>query len=293
MATPTTGLSWGSSTITWAFATPESTSLGDVSDAITDPSQQAAVTAGIEQWAQVSGVNLVQVSNPSQADIQVGYGNLSGLLGESMWDYNPANSQYTNATVLLEDPADTSLNGSNLTYSGSSATLEQLATHEFGAALGLAEGDGSDSSSVMNHIQTPSNQTPDSADIAAIDSLYGSSSNSGGGNSSGSTQAIGQSPSSTVSTQTISSNLSQDNNAEFTSGNSSQNGSVSALNNQTPSFTSGNPGSSTPSTADLNSTNSGSPSSQYSDHTSHGGGSYAYHATDSSATTPVTHHAFG
>ena len=54
--------------------------------------------------------------------------------------------------------------------------LRQLAAHEFGVALGLAEGPGSDGCSVMNHVLTSANRTPDSADVAALRKIYGSSS---------------------------------------------------------------------------------------------------------------------
>lgn len=195
MATPLSGLTWGSNTVTWAFASAGSSGMGNVTDAIADSTPQAAVVAGIQQWAKVSGLNLVQVADPSQADVQIGYGSLSGLLGESMWSYNPADSQYSNALVLLQDPAVTPLivgSDGSLTYSGSASTLQQLATHEFGAALGLAE--SSDPNSVMNHMQQLYNQTPDAADVAAIDSLYGapagSASGSAGASSSDSPAAV-------------------------------------------------------------------------------------------------------
>lgn len=181
MATPTSGLTWaaplGTATdpITWAFAAPgNATGLGTVTSAISDPNQQAAVTAGINEWAQVSGLHLEQVSNPTQANIQIGYGEPSGLLGQDIWAYNPQTSQFTSDLVLLDDPADHPLTSNNgqLTYADG-VTLQQLATHETGVGLGLAEGDGSDANSIMNHVLDASNQVPDAADIAAIDSLYG------------------------------------------------------------------------------------------------------------------------
>jgi predicted Zn-dependent protease len=251
MSTPLSGLKWGSNTITWAFASPSST--GQVTSAISDPSQQAAVEAGINQWAQVSGVNLAEVSDPSQANIQVGYGNLNGLLGESLWGYTSGSSTYTNATVLLQDPESKPLNGSSLTYSGSDATLQQLATHEFGAAIGLAEGSGSDANSVMNHMQTAANRVPDGADLAAIQSLYGTGQEStaavGASSSSSSGSAMpsdASSSSATVSPDKLSLVLSEDawnGNAQFIiKANGEQMGattSVSALHDQgeTQTFT--------------------------------------------------------
>lgn len=202
MTTPLSGLTWTSKTVTWAFASPgQVDGLGTVTSAISLSAQQAAVAAGIQEWAKVSGVNLVEVFEPSQADVQIGYGNPSGLIGECLWSYNPQTSHFSNALVLVKDPSldplATDANG-NLVYSGWQTTLQQLATHEFGVALGLAEGNGSDPGSVMNHVQGPSNQVPDAADIAAIDSLYG--------------------PPATVSPDTLSLQLSEDawrGNAQF------------------------------------------------------------------------------
>ncbi len=76
--------------------------------------------------------------------------------------------------MLLQDPAISPLApdaSGILTYSGTGTWLQQLAAHESGAPLGLAE--GSDPASIMNHVQTATNRTPDAADVAAIDSLYG------------------------------------------------------------------------------------------------------------------------
>src|ERR1700712_3069723 len=80
MSTPLSGLTWTSNTITWAFAAPGAVpNLGTVTSTIFDPAQQAAVTVGINDWTKISGVNLVQITDPSQANIQVGYGNPAGL----------------------------------------------------------------------------------------------------------------------------------------------------------------------------------------------------------------------
>jgi hypothetical protein len=175
--TPLSGLTWPSSPITWAFAQPGVIphNLGTVTSAITDPAQQAEVIAGIEEWAKVSGVQLVQVMDPSVADIQIGYGDPTNLIGEDSWYYNPSNSTFIADWVLLKDPAISSLSldsSGHLAYSNG-VELRQVTTHEFGVGLGLAEGDGSDVYSVLNHVLSSLNRVPDSADIAAIDKLYG------------------------------------------------------------------------------------------------------------------------
>ena len=175
--TPLSGIKWPSSRITWAFAKPGPAQhgLGTVTSAVSDPAQEAEIIAGVEEWAKVSGVQLQHVEDPSKADITIRYGDPTNLIGEDIWYYNPSTNTFINDLVLLKDPAiaSLSLDGSGHLSYDDGVGLKQLATHEFGVGLGLAEGDGSDVNSVMNHKLTSLNRAPDPADIIAIDSLYG------------------------------------------------------------------------------------------------------------------------
>jgi hypothetical protein len=191
VTTPTSGITWASplgsasDPIKWAFATAGSNpfGLGTVASAVTNSQQQAAIASGMNEWATVSGVKLQQVLNPSQANIEVGFGKLSGLLGEDLWSYRLPADTYNGSLVLFQDPSISPLKNVNgqLEYNDN-CTLTQLAIHEFGLALGLAEGNGSDPHSILNHLMTTANRVPDAADIAAIDSLYGpAASGSGAG----------------------------------------------------------------------------------------------------------------
>ena len=72
------------------------------------PTQQAEITAGVEEWAKVSGVQLQQVEDPSKANIKIGYGDPTNLIGQDIWYYNPSNS-FIDDLVLLKDPAIASL----------------------------------------------------------------------------------------------------------------------------------------------------------------------------------------
>ena len=180
--TPLSGLVWPGNVITWAFGTPTSTrglGLGNITNAITDPLQQTAVTQGIENWPRVGSLEIVRVSDPRKAMVEIGYGNDSSfqLLGQSVWRYQPETKKFTKVVITLQDPSISPLSkGSDgaLTYSNN-VELQQLAAHEFGVALGLAEGPGTDGCSVMNHVLTSANRTPDAADIAALRKIYAAS----------------------------------------------------------------------------------------------------------------------
>jgi hypothetical protein len=170
-------LKWSSSPITWAFARPGPIphNLGTVTRPISDPAQQGEVIAGVEEWAKVSGVQLQQVEDPSKANIKIGYGDPPNLIGEDAWFDNPANNTFIDNLVLLKDPAVAPLSidrSGHLSYDDG-VELKQLVTHEFGVGLGLAESDGSDTKSVMEHVLTSQNRVPNAADIIAIDSIYG------------------------------------------------------------------------------------------------------------------------
>jgi hypothetical protein len=171
------GLKWSSSPITWAFAKagPIPHNLGTVTTAISDPAQQAEVIAGVEEWIKVSHVHLQQVEDPSKADIKIGYGDPTNLIGEDIWYYNPSDNTFLDDLVLLKDPAvaPLSIDGSGHLSYGDGVELKQLVTHEFGVGLGLGESDGSDMNSVMEHVLTSHNRVPNAADIIAIDSIYG------------------------------------------------------------------------------------------------------------------------
>ena len=171
-ATPTSGTGssvleaakWDSQVITWNLA-------GNMGTQYDTEVEQAFST-----WAAASGITFEEVSNSSQANIQIGLGDLntatSGVVGYTTFQAN--NAQMSNANIELEDPnQDALVSGANgqLTYSGTDATLEQVLLHEIGHALGLA--DNSDQDSIMYYELTSSNQTLNSTDIVGIQSLYG------------------------------------------------------------------------------------------------------------------------
>ncbi len=177
------GAAWSGSNITWSFA---DTTYGiDASDPFSGPitgGYQAAIQAALQQWSAVSSLTFTQVSdnpNPAQAaDIRIGFGDLgtasTGVIGQTNLRWDGIGSLVPDEVVRLEDPSQFALTTGdevNFTYAGTTATLEQVALHEIGHALGL--GHASDPNAVMYASVGAANQNLDGTDIAGIQSLYG------------------------------------------------------------------------------------------------------------------------
>src|SRR5262249_30381428 len=120
------GPKWNTSVITWSFA--QSTLPSDNGFPFTDPIAAAAYQAIVQQafadWAAVSGLTFVQVSDSANVDIRLGFGNLpSGLLGQTSWH---STGSFFNPDVLvrLEDPGVDPLISSSGTiiYQGTQTT---------------------------------------------------------------------------------------------------------------------------------------------------------------------------
>ena len=168
--------SWADDTITWSFATGPSTGPSPFSSAMGQP-EQAVVESAVQAWANASDLNLQEVANPTTADFSVGWGDFdtadTGVIGYT--SLTGANGTLQSGGVVrLEDPNETALaagTDGQLAYAGSGATLYQVALHEVGHALGLA--DNSDPNSVMYFSLGAGNTTLDDTDRAAIQQLYG------------------------------------------------------------------------------------------------------------------------
>jgi hypothetical protein len=176
-AIPTQGLTWSTApNISWAWATTSSTTLATITNPISNATQQAQITTAINLWSAVSGVKLTRVATPAAAQIQIGWADCGalGLIGESLWAFS--GSTFTAGLVILEDPALSALTTAGdgqLIYASANVELGQLACHEFGATLGLGEGNV-DPTSIMNHVQGSANRVPDFSDGFAMRALYGS-----------------------------------------------------------------------------------------------------------------------
>ena len=164
------GARWNDPTVTW--------SMGTTNGAF-DQTEQRQIEQAFATWAAASGLQFVEVSSPSQADISIGWGNLdtsqTGAVG--LTTYRSSKGVFSAGTqIQLESSTQDALTPGahgELTYSGTDATFSQTVLHEIGHALGLAE--NADTTSIMNYDLTSSNQTLDQTDLNGIQALYGSS----------------------------------------------------------------------------------------------------------------------
>ncbi|MFG1400195.1 matrixin family metalloprotease [Roseixanthobacter pseudopolyaromaticivorans] len=166
-------------TITWSLSVPSGGEGGQLEGEI----QQAFAT-----WGQASGLQFKEVAGETSADIQVGWKDFdtaaTGELGYTEFSAERGSIQH-GARIFLEDPAQDALivdaNG-RYAYGDTQAEFEQMALHEIGHALGLA--DSSDSGSIMAPVMTGANETLDATDIDAIQALYGITSPAAGASTS-------------------------------------------------------------------------------------------------------------
>lgn len=167
------GAQWDSQTVTWSFTPPVGT------DSVAEATYLAQVQQAFSTWAAASGLTFEEASSPSQANIQIGFGQL-GTATTGVVGYTTGivlGGQIAGASIELEDPSQDALAAGadgQLAYSGTGATLEQVLLHEIGHALGLA--DNADQNSVMYYDLTSANRALDGTDLSGIQSLYGNGS---------------------------------------------------------------------------------------------------------------------
>lgn len=177
------GVKWSDSDITWSFANPIYNSNASTSFSASISGQyQDAILGALQQWSSVSGLTFTRVEDSpnagSVADIRIGFGALNtsstGTIGDAHFSWFSGGTLLPGAIVRLEDPSQLALvpgDGGAYTYAGTQTTLQQVALHEIGHALGLDH--SSEPSSAMYASSGPANRAPNGSDIAGIQSLYG------------------------------------------------------------------------------------------------------------------------
>ncbi|WP_158816038.1 matrixin family metalloprotease [Methylocapsa sp. S129] len=166
---------WDSTVITWSVATTPGTAADPFSNYL-NAQEEGIVAQAFQTWAAASGLTFEEVPDSSQSDIRIGLGDfdtsLTGIVGYTSFATQGGQMQ-PDAIIRLEDPAETPLSAGSdgqLTYSGTQAEFYQVALHEIGHALGLA--DNSDPNSVMYYESTANNRTLDQTDVNGIRQLY-------------------------------------------------------------------------------------------------------------------------
>ncbi|NVN11287.1 matrixin family metalloprotease, partial [Nguyenibacter vanlangensis] len=161
--------------VTWSFAEtpPQGVPLygGTIEGAY-----QAAVEQALDTWSKAAGIDFEQVADSAASDIRIGWGNLdtadTGVVGVTLLKTD-AGVLRPGTVIELENPQQDPLmqaSGETFTYAGSQVGLQQLALHEIGHALGLAE--SADPTSIMYPLLGSHNKTLSASDIADIASLY-------------------------------------------------------------------------------------------------------------------------
>jgi hypothetical protein len=156
------------------------------------PAQLPLLRAAEATWEVLANIRFIDVPDVFNApgtmpDIRVGLADLRSslfppkTLGFTHYRYD-ANGKFENDNrVAVQDPVTfrvTKLDDGDFQYNGTGVTMFQEFVSQLGHALGLGP-NTSDPTSIMNPVLTSNNRAPDSQDVAAIQSLYGTSHISG------------------------------------------------------------------------------------------------------------------
>jgi hypothetical protein len=167
---------WDSSVITWSLADSSGSGSAQFSGYM-GSQYEAEVQQAFATWAAASGLKFEEVSDSSQSDIRIGFGNFdtadTGVVGFTSFEAQ-AGVMDPGTTIRVEDPTEDALTtgaDGQQTYAGTGATLGQVLLHEIGHALGLAS--NSDANSIMYYELTSNNRTLDATDASGIQSLHG------------------------------------------------------------------------------------------------------------------------
>lgn len=173
------GTKWASNTVSWSVATLNYP--GDSSYAFSNvltPAAVGVVSQAFQRWADVSGLNLVQVTDTptafGAANIRVGFGKLntpfSRYVGLAQTQSGPF--FHSDEIIRLEDFSEEPVDDVNglLKYRSYDTSVYQVALHEIGHALGL--GHSTSANDLMFDTATSLNRDLTASDIAGIRAIY-------------------------------------------------------------------------------------------------------------------------
>ena len=171
-AAPLEGAKWESPSVTWSFASGLGTPTNPFSVTI-QAQYQSAIEGAIAAWGAASGIRFQEVADSTASDIRIGWGlfdtSESGVIGYTTF-HHKGDQMEPGVIVRLEDPSqDPLVNGSDPTYAGTEIQLGQVALHEIGHAIGLAE--STDPTSIMFPLLGQSNPGLNAADLSNVASL--------------------------------------------------------------------------------------------------------------------------
>ena len=166
-------------TVTWSMATANYVADYIQFDGfISDAQFTSVIRAAFDAWEQVTNIDFVEVSDSSNVDIRLGYGDIdgsSGTLGVAYYSWNGSN-ELTQSFIEFDSAENWNL---NIGGGGPGISAYLVALHEIGHAIGIGHSD--DSGAVMAAFLNNSLTGLTQDDIDAGQAIYGSPAAGGGG----------------------------------------------------------------------------------------------------------------
>ena len=166
-------------TVTWSMATANyAADYIQFDGFITDAQFISVIRAAFDAWEQVTNIDFVVVSDSSNVDIRLGFGDIdgsSGTLGVAYYSWNGSN-ELTQSFIEFDSGENWNL---NIGSTGPGISAYVVALHEIGHAIGIGHSD--DSGAVMAAFLNGALTGLTQDDIDAAQAIYGSLAAGGGG----------------------------------------------------------------------------------------------------------------